>query len=60
MKITMVEGLEVTEEVLALANSYNWFTAYIDSYSDRVRAEEQNIEIELKLEELGVINFENN
>ena len=56
----MAEGLEVTEEIVTLANSYNWYTAYIDSYSDRVKAEEQNIEIELKLDELGVINFENN
>ena len=60
MKITMSEGLALTEEIITLANSYNWYTAYIDSYSDRVRAEEWNIEIELKLDELGVINFENN
>jgi hypothetical protein len=58
MKITMAAGLEVTQEIESLAKSYNWYTSYINSHSDRVRAEEKNIEIELKLDELGVVNFE--
>jgi hypothetical protein len=58
MKITMAEGLEVTQEILDVARGYNWFTVYINSYSDRVNAERKNLEIENKLDELGVINFE--
>lgn len=58
MKITMAEGLEVTQEILDVARGYNWSTVYINSYSDRVNAERKNLEIENELDELGVINFE--
>lgn len=54
----MAEGLEVTQEVLDIAKRYNWYTAYIDSYSDMKVAEEKNKEIKSQLFELGVINFE--
>lgn len=54
----MAEGLEVTQEILDIAKRYNWYTAYINSYSDMKAAEEKNIEIEDKLNELGVVNFE--
>lgn len=58
MKIAMAEGLEVTQEVESLAKQYNWFSRYIDDYCDRRLTEEHNLEIENKLNELGVINFE--
>jgi len=58
MNITMAEGLEVTQEILDIAKRYNWYTAYINSYSDMKAAEEKNLEIENKLNELGVVNFE--
>jgi len=57
MKITMTEGLEVTQEILDIAKRYNWYTAYIDSYSDMKAAEKKNLEIKYKLNELGVVNF---
>ena len=53
----MKEGYEITEEILQIAKGYNFYSCYIDSYTQMKAAEDKNREIMQKLKELGVLNL---
>ena len=54
MKIEMKQGFEITEEIQKIASGYDFYTCYIDSYTQMNQAEERNEAIMSKLRELGV------
>ena len=54
------ETLEVTEEIQSLVNGYDFFTMYIEDYSQMKIADERNSVIEKRLRELGVQAISNN
>ena len=55
--IQLEEGKEITEEIENLIRSYDFYSAYIDDYTQYMQAERRNDEIRRKLKNLGVINF---
>lgn len=54
MKIEMNEGFEITEEIKLIANGYDFYTCYIDSYVQMKQADERNKNIMVRLNDLGV------
>lgn len=54
MKIEMKPGFEITEEIQKIASGYDFYTCYIDNYTQMKQAEEKNEAIMSKLIELGV------
>ena len=59
MKIEMKTGFEITEEIQQIASSYDFYSCYIDNYTQMKEAEERNEIIMSKLRELGVIKLNN-
>ena len=59
MKIEMKTGFEITEEIQQIASGYDFYSCYIDSYTQMKEAEERNEIIMEKLRELGVIKLNN-
>ena len=59
MKIEMKTGFEITEEIQKIASGYDFYSCYIDSYTQMKEAEERNEIIMEKLRELGVIKLKN-
>ena len=59
MKIEMKAGFEITEKIQKIASGYDFYTCYIDSYTQMKEAEERNEIIMSKLRELGVIKLNN-
>lgn len=54
MTIEMKAGFEITEEIQQIALGYDFYTCYIDSYTQMKQAEEKNRSIMDRLNELGV------
>ena len=54
MKIEMNEGFEITEEIIKIANGYDFYTSYIDNYGQMMEAKEKNTKIMITLNNLGV------
>jgi len=51
----MQEGKgEVTPEIISIARVYDFYTMYIDSYTQMKKADERNDAIMKQLQELGV------
>lgn len=59
MVIRTKDNIPVTDEMKQIARGYNFFTMYIDSYSQMKEAEEKNSIVMEKLTSLGVIDIEN-
>ena len=59
MKIEMKPGFEITEEIQQIASGYDFYSCYIDSYTQMKEAEERNEAIMSKLRELGVNKLNN-
>jgi len=59
MEIKMKEGFEITEEIVKIANSYDFYTCYIDSYVQMKQADERNKNIMIRLNDLGVEKLNN-
>ena len=59
MKIEMKTGFEITEEIQQIASGYDFYSCYIDNYTQMKEAEERNEIIMEKLRELGVIKLNN-
>ena len=55
----MKTGFEITEEIQQIASGYDFYSCYIDSYTQMKEAEERNEIIMEKLRELGVIKLNN-
>ncbi len=55
----MKEGFEVTEEIKLIANGYDFYTCYIDSYGQMKQADERNTKIMITLNNLGVEKLNN-
>ncbi len=55
----MKEGFEVTEEIKLIANGYDFYTCYIDSYGQMKQADERNTKIMVRLNDLGVEKLNN-
>lgn len=60
MKIIMKDGYNVTEEIEKIAKAYNFYTDYINNYSQMLSAKEKNSEIMKELSELGVEKLKEN
>ena len=59
MKIEMKPGFEITEEIIKIANGYDFYTCYIDSYGQMKQADERNQNIMVRLNDLGVKTLNN-
>ena len=59
MKIEMKQGFEITEEIQKIASGYDFYSCYIDNYTQMQVAEERNEAIMEKLRELGVNKLNN-
>lgn len=59
MKIEMKPGFEITEEIKLIANGYDFYTCYIDSYGQMKQADERNQNIMVRLNDLGVKTLNN-
>ena len=59
MKIEMKLGFEITEEIQKIASGYDFYSCYIDNYTQMKQAEEKNEIIMEKLRELGVNKLNN-
>ena len=57
MKIIMKEGYEITEEIKKIATGYNVYYYYIENYSQREEAEENNKKIMEQLKSLSVLKI---
>ena len=49
MKIEMKPGFEITEEIQQIASGYDFYSCYIDSYTQMKQAEGRNEAIILKV-----------
>jgi hypothetical protein len=55
MKVIMQEGKgDPTPEIMNIARGYDFYTIYIDDYTQMKRADERNDAIMKQLQELGV------
>ena len=59
MKIEMKPGFEITEEIQKIASGYDFYSCYIDNYTQMKQAEDRNDIIMEKLRELGVNKLNN-
>lgn len=59
MKIEMKQGFEITEEIQQIASGYDFYSCYIDNYTQMIKAQERNDIIMEKLRELGVNKLNN-
>lgn len=59
MKIEMKQGFEITEEIQKTASGYDFYSCYIDNYTQMKEAQERNEIIMEKLRELGVNKLNN-
>ena len=59
MKIEMKPGFEITEEIQEIASGYDFYSCYIDNYTQMKQAESKNEAIMKKLTELGVNKLNN-
>lgn len=59
MEIEMKPGFEITEEIIKIANGYDFYTCYIDSYGQMKQADERNQNIMVRLNDLGVKKLNN-
>ena len=59
MKIEMKPGFDITEEIQQIASGYDFYSCYIDNYTQMKQAEEKNEIIMEKLRELGVNKLNN-
>ena len=50
----MKPGFDITEEIVKIANSYDFYTSYIDNYGQMMEAKEKNTKIMITLNDLGV------
>lgn len=57
IEIQFSDGSEITEEIRSLLRSYDFYSCYIDDYTQYKNAERRNLEIEIRLNELGVKQF---
>lgn len=53
----MKPGFEITEEIIKIANGYDFYTSYIDNYGQMMEAKEKNTKIMIMLNDLGVKNL---
>ena len=60
MEIKMKEGYELTEEIKNIASGYDFYTMYIDNYSQMIQAQEDNQVIMNQLKALGVESLKQN
>ncbi len=59
-KFNLKDGYKLTEEIEKELYNYDFYTNYIDSYTQMKEAEYENDRIKQRLSELGVISFEKN
>ena len=59
MNIEMKPGFEITEEIQKIASGYDFYSCYIDNYTQMKQAQERNDIIMEKLTELGVNKLNN-
>ena len=59
MKIEMKPGFEITEEIQQIASNYDFYSCYIDNYTQMKQAEDKNEAIMQKLNNLGVNKLNN-
>ena len=59
MKIEMKQGFEITEQIQQIASGYDFYSCYIDNYTQMKEAEDRNDIIMEKLRELGVNKLNN-
>ena len=59
MNIEMKPGFEITEEIQKIASGYDFYSCYIDNYTQMKQSEERNEAIMEKLRELGVNKLNN-